>query len=243
MIPDIELMSVQRAERPAGCHVAEESHNWHEFVYYISCEGSLTLGGQRWEIRPGRFCTTRPGTLHSEQHTADGIVFFCIFQCDAPLADQVFDDDCEQTILHLCEAIITERRRPRPLGEDIQKLIFQELLLRVLRWESCRKNIRRDIAYAAECIESGFQQISLQSLAADIGYGYDYFQHRFKEVYGRSPKQYQMDCRIRHAKELLAAGRYNCTEIAYLCGFSDSAQFSAVFRRACGCSPTKWGSV
>ena len=50
----------------------------------------------------------------------------------------------------------------------------------------------------------------------------------------------QLDCRIEAAKNLLKTGEYNCTEIAYLCGFSDSAQLASIFRRETGLSPRKW---
>ena len=41
-------------------------------------------------------------------------------------------------------------------------------------------------------------------------------------------------CNVEAAKNLLSTGEYNCTEIAYLCGFSDSAQFASIFRRETG---------
>lgn len=241
MIPDVKLMIVNRHPRKCGSSVPEDYHPWHEFVYYISCEGKLTLGGRHYDIKPGRFVTICPNTLHSELHTADGIVFFCIFQSDADFDDAVFDDDSDRTILRLCEAIHSEQRRPDSRSRELQTLIMQELLLRVERWQASRISVRHDLDWAAECIRMNFREpLRITALAADTGYGYDYFQHCFKEKFGRSPKQYQTDCRIEEAKSLLESGDYSCTEIAYLCGFSDSAQFSLIFKKNCGCPPDKW---
>ena len=241
MLSDTKIMVLSQQTRSAGMVSPEESHSWFELVYYISCEGILTLDGTAHEIRPGRFVTTRPHTPHSELHSAAGTVFYCIFQCDVNLTNMVFDDDAEHTIKKLCEAMIAEQRRPRAYSEELQRLILSELLLRIMRWDSARVDIRRDITYAAECIRKNFREpISMQQLAADIGYGYDYFHHRFQEAYGCPPKQYQMNCRIACAKELLASGRYTCTEVAYLSGFSDSAQFSRIFARHTGVTPAKW---
>ncbi len=241
MIPNSKIMIVQRAQRNVGTMIPEDAHNWHEFVYYVSCEGTLTMNGREYEIKPGRFATIRPNTLHSEVHRANGIVFFCIFQCEAELDDMVFDDDAEHSILHLCESLYLESRRHLLYSEELGELILSELLLRVMRWRAEREDRERDLTWAAQVIEGSFgERLNLRKIAADIGYGYDYFHHRFREIYGCSPKQYQMHCRIRKAKELLETGRYSCTEIAYLAGFSDSAQFSKLFNKYAGKSPTAW---
>ena len=241
MIPNAEPMIVNRDPRPRGCEIGEESHRWHEFVYYISCEGSLLLDGKQYDIKPGRFVTIPPDTLHSEVHTSDGIVFFCIFRSNAHFDCAVFDDDSDRKILRLCESIHAEQIHPTAQSRELQTLMLKELLLRTARWNETRRSVRHDLEHAAEAIRMNFREpLKIADLAAEIGYGYDYFQHSFKTAFGRSPKQMQLDCRIEAAKNLLRTGEYNCTEIAYLCGFSDSAQFASIFRRETGLSPRKW---
>ena len=238
MIPSVEPMVIQRAKRGRGTKVGEESHKWHEFVYYLSCEGRLTLCGKEYEMRPGWFVTIPPNALHSEFHTVDGIVFFCIFDSDADFEPKIFDDDPDATIGRLCESISAESSRPTGKSRELQTLLMQEILVRVSCWDERKSGIRHDLERAAEVIRMNFREpLRISELAADIGYGYDFFQHAFKEAFGRSPKQLQLDCRISAAKKLLRAREYNCTEIAYLCGFSDSAQFSSLFKREVGMTP------
>ncbi|MGM9624509.1 MAG: helix-turn-helix domain-containing protein [Eubacteriales bacterium] len=232
---------MKRDTRNNGFVVPEDYHTWHEFVYYISCEGTLILDDKQYNITPGRFVTICPHTLHSELHTVDGIVFFCIFQSDATFENAVFDDDSDRTILRLCEAIYAEQRHPDSHSRELQTLMMQQLLLRVDRWNTSRISVRHDLDWAAECIRLNFRDpIRISELAADTGYGYDYFRHCFKKKYSKSPKQYQIECRIEEAKTLLKSYSYSCTDIAYLCGFSNSAQFSLIFKKNCGCSPEKW---
>ena len=69
---------------------------------------------------------------------------------------------------------------------------------------------------------------------------YDYFQHRFKEIVGESPQQFLVRKRVEAAEGLLADGTLSCTEIAYQCGFSNSAQFSAIFKREKGITPRQY---
>ena len=238
MIPDAEIMVANRDSRPNGCKIGEETHRWHEFVYYLSCEGSLTLAGNEYTIKPGRFVTIPPDTPHSELHTTDGIVFFCIFRSNANFRCAVFDDDSDRTIRRLCEAISAEKSRPTRQSRDLQTLMLQEILLRTERWNETRRSINHDLERAADLIRMNFREpIKMTDLSAEIGYGYDYFQHAFRETFGVSPKQMQTNRRINAAKDLLTRGEYNCTEIAYLCGFSDSAQFSAIFKRETGMTP------
>ena len=243
MIPKTEIMIVQRDPRPNGCLIGEESHRWHEFVYYISCEGRLKLGENEYDIKPGRFVTIPPETLHSEVHTTDGIVFYCIFRSDVKFKSAIFDDDPERTILRLCESINAEKSHPTEQSRDLQTLMLQEILLRAERWSDKKRSLQHDLERAAELIRMNFREpLKITSIAADIGYGYDYFQHAFKEAFGVSPKKMQLDCRLNAAKALLSDSVYNCTEIAYLCGFSDSAQFAALFRREIGMTPKEFRS-
>ena len=241
MMPKIRLFRVNRDKRYEGRFVEEHSHNYYEFVYYINAEGGFILNGEQRRIKRGRFTLITPGTVHSEQHTKDGIVFFCVFECDILLENGIYDDDPDGTILRLCESVASEFFSPREYSTELLELEMRELILRTLRWGASAPEKHRDISYAAEYIERGFREnISLSALARDIGYGYDYFHHIFKKKYGRSPKQYILDCRIKCAKQLLRAGRYSCTEVAYLSGFSDSAQFSKLFRRECGIPPSEF---
>ncbi len=238
MIPEVDLMSVNNHPRKSGTIVSEESHKWHEFVYYISCEGELVLNNETHKIKPGRFVTIPPNVLHSEKHTADGKVFFCIFKTDAHFESRVFSDSPDRVIFKICEAICAEQQKPTKESRDLQILLVKELILRIGRWCSDRDHPVRDLEYAANRIKMSFSEnIRISDLASELGCGYDYFQHSFKEKFGCSPKQFQMKCRVDEAKRLLASGEYNCTEIAYLCGFSDSAQFSSIFKRHTGLPP------
>ena len=73
-----------------------------------------------------------------------------------------------------------------------------------------------------------------------MNFSYDYFQHRFKEITGYSPQQFLIHRRIEAAQTMLTDNSGNCTEIAQRCGFSNSAQFSALFKRETGYSPQQW---
>ena len=81
------------------------------------------------------------------------------------------------------------------------------------------------------------QKINFGQLAKISGYNYDYFRHIFKQRFGISPQDYLIEVRLENAKRLLKGTKLTCTEIAYNCGFSSSAQMSLLFKRKFGVSP------
>ena len=66
---------------------------------------------------------------------------------------------------------------------------------------------------------------------------------RFTRAYGVSPKQYQLNKRLGEAKALLRESTWSLTDIAYECGFYDSAQFSRIFKSVCSITPSTYRTM
>lgn len=67
-----------------------------------------------------------------------------------------------------------------------------------------------------------------------------YFCHIFKEVTGKSAKEYITDLRVEKAAGLLLTTSMNITEIAMQCGFSDANYFTRSFKRIKSISPSQY---
>lgn len=80
-------------------------------------------------------------------------------------------------------------------------------------------------------------QKNISEIAKELNYNHDYLRQKFKKVAGISIKRYIIQQRIRNACSLLETGSYSCTEIAQICGFSSSSQFSRIFKEEMGYSP------
>lgn len=239
-MPDgIITYMINRDGRAARTVVPEDAHKWYEFVYYISCHGELTLKDEKYEIKPGRYTLIRPHTRHSERHDENGIVFFTVFSCDSDLPD-IIGDDGDGRLGAICEKVFYEHSSADRYSSELSLIALRELILNVLRLNDYGETAVYT-EKAAVYIKTHFMEnIDLASLARMGNYSYDYFRHTFKKKYGMSPKRYQVECRLRHAAEMLMNTDYNCTEIARLCGFSNSVQFSAMFGERFGMTPTKW---
>ncbi len=81
--------------------------------------------------------------------------------------------------------------------------------------------------------------LRLKDLAKLAGYSPFHFHRLFTMARGVTPRQYVEDCRLRHALRRLETG-HSVTAAGMDSGFSTPGEFSRVFHRATGCSPTKW---
>lgn len=81
------------------------------------------------------------------------------------------------------------------------------------------------------------EKISVDRLAAYMGYSRARLFVLFREHTGLSPNDYLQRLRIRKAKELLASGNDSALSISAACGFPDSRYFSRVFKKHTGNTP------
>lgn len=228
-----------------GDIVKPQQHTCYELVYYCSGKGYTTLGGQQYTIAPNTFSLIPPHMVHSEYHYADSNIIFIGFQynASAKFTESFFNDDDNLIVLSTLTSMVNELNNRRKDYRTILWLKLRELLIFISRLSlsaDIEKSKNDTIEFAAKYIEQSYvSPINWKELAASCNYSYDYFHHLFKRETGLSPTQYLLNCRLSAAKELLLTTNDSCSEIAYSCGFANSAQFSTMFRKHFGVSPIK----
>lgn len=100
-----------------------------------------------------------------------------------------------------------------------------------------RAHIRAVLDYIEENID---KDIRLDELAALSGLSRFHFARSFRESLGETPYQLVLKKRIQRAKKLLARPEWNVRQIASAIGFTDVSQFSRMFRKTTGVTPTTW---
>lgn len=83
------------------------------------------------------------------------------------------------------------------------------------------------------------EPISLKRLASRFEYNPFVLLRHFKEAYGCTPKQYWLNMRIHHAKQLLQNGT-PISLCALYCGFVDQSHFHRFFKRHTALTPKEY---
>ncbi|HKP59644.1 MAG TPA: AraC family transcriptional regulator [Polyangiales bacterium] len=96
---------------------------------------------------------------------------------------------------------------------------------------------RRAVEAALFLDDHAHEPVDLQRTAAAVGLGPFHFLRLFGSVLGVTPHQYLVRARLKRAAQLLTAGDYGISTIAYDCGFGDLSNFVRTFHRAAGMSP------
>jgi AraC-like DNA-binding protein len=82
--------------------------------------------------------------------------------------------------------------------------------------------------------------LTLERLAADVGYTANYLNDLMREHTGRSLGRWITDMRMARARASLERTDAPIADVAIACGYDDPAYFSRAFRRAHGVSPATW---
>jgi AraC-like DNA-binding protein len=121
--------------------------------------------------------------------------------------------------------------------------------LHILSILGCHSNLQsrpnsriEDVVSTAKTIimQRCASKICMRELATELGVGYSCFRHAFKAVTGTSPKQYQVQLRLRKSRDLLLGSPKSIGEIAAILGFDSQYHFSTQFRRHVGQPPTAY---
>lgn len=236
---NMNLISIYEAPRAVGRQVHPHSHNYTELVYYTHGSGTGAFGDQCYSFSGGTFVLIAPGVSHWDQHqTGSGVI--CLEFSGGAALPQTFGTDPLGEILRVLRQMLGEVKHQKPGYREMTGIKLSELCLLLQR--STRGNAgEKSFEYIINYLNENYhEKIVLSHCAAQLNLSYDYFQHRFKALTGYSPQRFLLNRRLCAAKELLGREDISCTQIAFRCGFSTSAQFSALFKRAYGICPNRF---
>jgi len=84
--------------------------------------------------------------------------------------------------------------------------------------------------------------LTMENIAHSLGINPRYMLKIFKEETGYLLKEYLLDIRITHAKELLKMG-LTVEAVSKKCGYTTSHSFIRAFKKACGITPGEMRKV
>ena len=152
----------------------------------------------------------------------------------------------DQPLEALCRLLMREVEQGCPHGSGYFEALSRALALALLqRLATARPVLGREerVMKAIRFLEQHFQEpVSFKAVAEAIGLTPCQLVRAFRAAVGVSPQAYLVQCRLRHARRLLAsgAGRWSLGQVAIEAGFCDQAHLTRHFRRAFGQTPGRW---
>lgn len=239
---EFQLITSWACSHASGHRVPIESHGQYELVYYRYGFGITQIGGKEYPFSSNTFTLIPPDVAHDERHQADCKLIFTRIQTAEKLPTGVFTDK-QEIVYRIIKAIYDETIQQDTSYKEMIAVKLNELYIALERMEDNGKARKqgKNFEYIINYISDNYHgRILFKALAEQLNFSYDYFQHYFKQITGLSPQQFLIRRRVEAAQDMLAEDSPSCTEIAYRCGFSNSAQFSAIFKREKGISPQQY---
>lgn len=236
---DLQFISIWEAKRNGNLHISFHSHRYHELVYYHSAKGQAEINGKVYLFSDDCFVMIPPNTEHNEIHHSASEVICLGFHSKDTLPFGIYTDT-NHMIYKVLKELLSEVKYQKYGYADMLTIKLSELLLQIFRSEN---NIisTKDFAYIINYIRENFHEhINFSDCSKQLNISYDYFQHKFKSLTGLSPQKFLIEQRLLASRKMLKGSNYNCSEIAYRCGFCTSSQFSALFKKTYGITPLQY---
>ena len=220
--------------------IKPHSHAFNELVYFKKGTATTNIGKASYEVSEGAFTIIEKGVVHDEIRHEDTQTVCLIFACDEEISSGVYTDQSGE-ILEILMYMIKEYDLNAYGQKEMMNLKLKELDLLIKRIGRQEKSYSKNFRYAVNYINNNYKEkIVFTQLAKKLNLSYDYFQHRFKKITGYSPQAFLKKKRLEEAEKMLRIKELNCTEIAYHCGFSNSAQFSMLFKKQYSVTPREY---
>lgn len=240
-------------------------HEDYEVVYVISGQFEYTADGHTEILREGDFGLILPNQVHSCHCEEKVHVWFADFSADlvntftydmrgkkgrthrfngnntraqellAPYLSEF--DECNEE-----QFIYSGRIDCKYDAQSVLYAIVSEFVWQV---EIVPDDTPSDILISrvAKYIQDHFREnITLSSMATDLGYDRFYLSRLFNQVFRMNFRQYINSCRIAHAKQLMLETQNSITDIAGECGYQSIRTFNHAFYSLNGVTPSAFRS-
>ena len=246
-----------------GSEDCEPGHNYgpalrpHYLFHFIrSGKGKFYRKGEEYALETGNAFLISPLESTSYQADQEDPWFYTWVGFDGPavetlLSGTCFADSCvfnrkmnpeeQERFLALLDTMLKTWQREGSsytlMGKFLELLEFMRISPRAKLSSDAAQYVQK----AKDYIDNNYSYpIRIADVAQFVGIDRTYLYRIFMEKERISPKQYLLHLRIRTATKLLCSTSYSITEIAFYCGFNDSAAFCNQFKDVIGISPSRY---
>lgn len=234
-----------------------EQHRHHSLSYVQRGSFGCRCRGRRFELVAGSLFVGHPGDEYtcSHDHRAGGDA--CLsFQFAPALVDEIGADPAawRRGALPPVPAVVVLGELARSAAQGRAGIGLDEVgVLMAARFVGLHagtapassaaasdRDRRRALRVALWIEAHSATAIDLDGAAAEAGVSLFHFLRLFTRVFGVTPHQYLIRCRLRHAAQRLAEETMPVTDVAFDAGFGDLSNFVRSFGQAAGMSPLRF---
>ncbi len=255
-LPFIEARSVQD-----GSRVCYDRHSHDTFsIGAITGGHSIYLNGKVQErVDVGAVVVVNPGDVHACNPIGDKPWSYRLLYVDALWLSQLQHELGSSQSLDFRAFSTTVTRAPDlysglnrlyailndEYADHLQKHsaaihFFSEAQRKLDPIRHAREDANHKLVRAAEYINDNFTRpLRLEDICTAADLSASYLIRAFKEHYGMTPHEYQINRRIEYSRVQLRQG-HRIAEVALDAGFSDQAHFQRVFKRIVAATPGQY---
>lgn len=220
----------------------------YQFIFFLSGENATTVGTTDILDCPNSIRYIPKGHLEGKyivkRLTKSSACIDIYFDTDSPMPPQPIglynNEIIKDRVLKLFN---TWKKKEVGFYADSMKIFYDIIAaLQKERYNYLSVNQKQYMQKAYNYITKHYRDngFDYKVLCAATGLEYAYFSELFKKTFKMSPVRFVTKMRIDYAKELLVTNRRSVSEIAEMCGFSNTYYFSNVFKKQTGFSPSQY---
>ncbi len=241
------------------CIYPTHMHKSFELIYV--CDGTLTchIDNKVYTLKKNSYLLIFPYQIHSWKTADDGKIFIVVFSDSFVKSfSKLTNGRIGQSAVFQCSEI-TDAQFKQRIFERYPDYFEKLTDVEALSIKSCLYAVCYDFLSQSELIESSTQEnstlitqileyisrhftenISVNTVANDLGYSYQYISKVFNEQIGIKFKTLLNQYRYEYSKQLLLETKKSITEIAYESGFQSIRNFNFVFSSFTGTTPREY---
>lgn len=241
-------------ENVPGHPYPEHSHPVYE-IYYLTAGQCLHLTEDKvYPLNAGDIVIFPPGVVHKciySTPTRSRLLFYCtadyIPQLALPFFDRVIlyspTAGAAPQLAAIFAALKEASDNPDLFADDIIRCCVTMLFLLIAKTSTRSESPSFPSSFVEQAVtyirENYMNRISLTDAAALSMISPEHLSRVFKKETGMGFNEYLNQYRLKKAETLLKSGQVKrVSEVALLCGFSESNYFSHVYKKMFGVSPS-----
>lgn len=199
--------------------------------------GSVRIGGTTYPVRAGQFFFVpvgEPGPMVADK---DQPWFFQWIGFTGTLANDFLQLPPVFNVPRELSDRLYDLRNP---CENMASRITSDLFLLHATLTKSKADRSNHVQWVVDYITSSYMhKLSVAELANELGLNACHLSRQFTKKVGRSIQDYLLTVRVFNAKLYLNKG-YSVKEAALMCGFNDPNNFTKLFKKKTGYTPTEW---